>query len=356
MNKYPNLPSISTLLTLPPSPPRIIIEDAHHQQQQQEEEDEQDHLSQRYLKSPNNSYNRLSPMLSPIDSYASSVNSACSPTPQSPLPSMLSLPPLQGDDPPRRLQRHSSISSSLSSPKQSFNSLWTSSAPPSPNPQHTLHSPSLYPTSPSMYPTSPSLYPQLNSPSLYAQQDTFSPLPQPIPKPQFFHKQPTQPTPSPPPAPTSPMMLSSRSASPVASAPPLLPSTQIVLNESGQPVLKRRRGRPPSMREPALEGGWTFLTPTVWDVNNPQQQRPAASASTTTSQADSVMNGSMAAFTSSNMDMVLQMPRKKRGRKPKTHIVGNSCFVWKDITASRRSTKVIQEQKAALRKLEQAPE
>ncbi|GAA5795753.1 hypothetical protein HPULCUR_001115 [Helicostylum pulchrum] len=352
MNKYPSLPSISTLLTLPPSPPRIIVEDAHQQQE------DEDNLSQRYLKSPNNSYNRLSPMLSPIDSYASSINSISSPnlsattTPQSPLPSMLSLPPLQGDDPPRRLQRHSSISSSLSSPKQSFNSLWTSSAPPSPNPQQ-LNSPSLYPTSPSLYPQT--------SPSLYPQQDTFSPL-SPIPKLQF---QPTHTTltPSPPPPPqqqqppTSPMMLSSsRSTSPAEQ--PLLPSTQIVLNESGQPVLKRRRGRPPSTREPALEGGWTFLTPTVWDVNNPQQQRPAASTSsnTATSVADSVMNGSMAAFTSSNMDMVLQMPRKKRGRKPKTHIVGNSCFVWKDITASRRSTKVIKEQKAALRKLEQAPE
>ncbi|KAI8061401.1 hypothetical protein BDF21DRAFT_429455, partial [Thamnidium elegans] len=285
-------------------------------------------------------------MLSPIDSYASSGTSSpnLTATHHSPLPAMLSLPPLQGDDPPRRLQRHSSISSSLSSPKQSFNSLWTSSAPPSPNPQ-SQNSPSLYSTSPSLYPISPSLYP--TSPS---HQDTpFSPLPQPIPKLQF---QPTTNT-TPSPAPTSPMILSSRSASPVE---PLPPSTQIVLNESGQPVLKRRRGRPPSVREPALEGGWTFLTPTVWDVNNPQQQRPAATAaSSSASLADSVMNGSMAAFTSSNMDMVLQMPRKKRGRKPKTHIVGNSCFVWKDITASRRSTKVIKEQKAALRKLEQAP-
>ena len=26
---------------------------------------------------------------------------------------------------------------------------------------------------------------------------------------------------------------------------------------------------------------------------------------------------------------------KKRGRKPKTHIVGNSCFVWKDLTSTR---------------------
>lgn len=283
MNTYPNLPSISTLLTLPPSPPRIVVENV-----QQDQEG--------YLKSPNHSYHhaRLSPMLSPIDSSPN-----LNPQPQQ-LPAMLSLPPLQGDDPPRRLQRHpsvSSISSITTSPKPTYNSLWSSTT------------------------TSP-----------YC-------------------------TPEPAVAPPSPMMLSTRSLSPptIVERPPLPPSTQIVLSESGQPILKRRRGRPPSMREPALEGGWTFLTPTVWDVNQPtqpqQSQPPPLSQNTTaTAAADSVMNGSMAAFTSSNMDMVLQMPRKKRGRKPKTHIVGNSCFVWKDITASRRSTKVIKEQKAALRK------
>ncbi|KAI9338631.1 hypothetical protein BD770DRAFT_400581 [Pilaira anomala] len=306
MNKYPNLPSISTLLTLPPSPPRIVVENV-----QQDDDDEEG-----YLKSPNHHHHaRLSPMLSPIDSYPSSINSFSSPNlnpqqqqqqPQqqqlSPLPAMLSLPPLQGDDPPRRLQRHPSVSS-ITSPKPTYNSLWSLSSTTSP----------------------------------YC-------------------------TPEPIVTPPSPMMLSSRSVSPPTSVerPPLPPSTQIVLSESGQPILKRRRGRPPSMREPTLEGGWTFLTPTVWDVNQPTQPQPqqsqqpqnttTAAAASTAAATDSVMNGSMAAFTSSTMDMVLQMPRKKRGRKPKTHIVGNSCFVWKDITASRRSTKVIKEQKAALRK------
>ncbi|KAI8076504.1 uncharacterized protein B0P05DRAFT_546126 [Gilbertella persicaria] len=47
------------------------------------------------------------------------------------------------------------------------------------------------------------------------------------------------------------------------------------------------------------------------------------------------MHDSMAAFTNSNMDIMLHMPRKKRGRKPKTHLVGNSCFVWKDLTLSK---------------------
>lgn len=292
MNKNHNLPSITTLLS---SPPRIVVV---RDEQEHQNNNSNSLLSPRYLKSPTNYNDRLSatlsPMLSPIDSYASSIHSL-SPNltplqPPSPLPAMLALPPLQGDDPPRRLQRHPSISSIAStSPKPAFNSLWTYSAPSSPNPSNRSLSPS----------------------------------------------------PSPSPSPSS-----------LPAQEPPASSTQIILSESGHPILKRRRGRPPNIREPTLEGGWTFLTPTVWDVNHPQQ---GTTSTTLPSTSDSVMNGSMAAFTSSNMDMVLQMPRKKRGRKPKTHIVGNSCFVWKDITAARRSTKVIKEQKAALRRLEQAP-
>ncbi|KAI8975963.1 hypothetical protein BDB01DRAFT_804803 [Pilobolus umbonatus] len=253
MNKqrHPNLPSISTLLSLPspPSPPRIIVEEEHEPP-----------AFQLSPASPRESNLQYSPMLSPIEPY--SISHPPSPLPS---PSLLALPtgniplpPLQGDDPPRRL-RQPSILSNASTVDDS-------------------------------------------------EEDR------------------------PPP-----------------------PSTQIILSESGQPILKRRRGRPPSMREPALEGGWTFLTPTVWDVSNPQQQALSTQRQINKTPMDSMMNGSMAAFTSSNMDMVLQMPRKKRGRKPKTHIVGNSCFVWKDITAARRSTKPKQRQSITFRRLEQAP-
>ncbi|KAG2210268.1 hypothetical protein INT47_003253 [Mucor saturninus] len=320
MNKTHNLPSITTLLS---SPPRIVVvrDDGN-----QHTTDNDDALSPRYLKSPTNYNDRLSatlsPMLSPIDSYASSIHTL-SPNitplqPTSPLPAMLALPPLQGDDPPRRLQRHPSISSIASiSPKPAFNSLWSSSAPSSPRPLSRSPSPAVPSTAPSHKENTQPLY-----------QARLQNAPQPPERAPHSHQQ-------------TPEELQEE------------PQTQIILSESGHPILKRRRGRPPNMREPSLEGGWTFLTPTVWDVNHPQQ---GSAPATLPSTSDSVMNGSMAAFTSSNMDMVLQMPRKKRGRKPKTHIVGNSCFVWKDITAARRSTKVIKEQqKAALRRLEQAP-
>ncbi|CAO3700162.1 unnamed protein product [Rhizopus stolonifer] len=116
---------------------------------------------------------------------------------------------------------------------------------------------------------------------------------------------------------------------------PDLPFTQIILSESGQAILKRRRGRPPNMK-PYMDGSnekhWTFLTPTVWDVNHEAHSQ-------TTEPKEDLMHGSMAAFTSSSMDMVLQMPRKKRGRKPKSHIEGHSCFVWKDIPASKKAKK-----------------
>lgn len=40
-------------------------------------------------------------------------------------------------------------------------------------------------------------------------------------------------------------------------------------------------------------------------------------------------------FTSTRMDNTLTMPKKKRGRKPKVQLAGNSCFVWRDLTARR---------------------
>lgn len=330
--RHPNLPSISTLLTRPSSPPAIIVIN---------EEDASSPTGYRRLTS-----STLSPMLSPIDSYASSAaspsNRPLSPLPSPsmlPLPKQNVLPPLQGDDPPRRL-RHPSVSSigSATSPKPSYNSLWS-----------------------------------VGSPN-YSNQMDFSSSPQssscsspPLPHPTHVDSL------IPPPLPSSSLPSSSSrepSVSMVHEKPLLPPSTQIVLSESGQPILKRRRGRPPNIREPALKGGCTFLTPTVWDVRSTSTTEPPITPKTLAQQeqlkqqqlqhanVESIMNGSMAAFTSSNMDTVLQMPRKKRGRKPKTHIVGNSCFVWKDITASRRSTKVQKQQsdeKSSLRRLEQAP-
>ena len=44
-------------------------------------------------------------------------------------------------------------------------------------------------------------------------------------------------------------------------------------------------------------------------------------------------------FTSTNMDMALSIPKKKRGRKPKKQMAGNSCFVWRDLTAPRGANK-----------------
>ncbi|KAL0082935.1 hypothetical protein J3Q64DRAFT_1822980 [Phycomyces blakesleeanus] len=82
---------------------------------------------------------------------------------------------------------------------------------------------------------------------------------------------------------------------------------------SQPPALKRRRGRPPNLREPIWEGGWVFLAPTVWE---------------------------------------------KRGRKPKHHIVGHSCFVWKELTSTRaiKPKKVCSSVPNNLRLIRKAPE
>ncbi|KAI9302718.1 hypothetical protein BJ944DRAFT_269487 [Cunninghamella echinulata] len=44
-------------------------------------------------------------------------------------------------------------------------------------------------------------------------------------------------------------------------------------------------------------------------------------------------------FTNTRMDETLTMPKKKRGRKPKTQLIGNSCFVWKDLAAKRGANR-----------------
>jgi hypothetical protein len=322
MNRYntrhPNLPCLSTLLIS--NPPIIVIDDDVNE-----------------TKGSNNHVNsKLSPLLSPIDSnYASSVSSNCSSLPS---PNLLSvnqssfLPPLQGDDPPKILKRHPSISS-ISSTNSNFSTLSSNTKPTLWHVASPSVSPMLSPSAASFSPLPPSFSPA----SLAA---SSSP-----PKQEQQQYQPESPSP-----PHTPIISQPSLPVPVvvqrSHRPPLPPSTQIVMNEEGQPVLKRRRGRPPNLREPSLEGGWTFLTPTVWDVKN-QQQSQNESVSEKPNCSDqqeptaSINNGVIAAFSSSDTEVSLQIPRKKRGRKSKTHIVGNSCFVWKDISATRRSTKAM---------------
>lgn len=219
-----------------------------------------------------------------------------------------SLPPLEGDDPPQRLRLPSS------SPKPIFN---TSPSWTSPILTHQSPSPSSCSSTSSISFEDASSVSNESSPSL--------------PTLEHFPKS------------------SRRRSSTTIVTPSPIPNTQIVFDSSGQPVLKRRRGRPPTCNNNFDGGGWTFLTPTVWDIHVSQEQKDRELKADNDMMAksklqvhlvdDTSMNDSMNAFTDSNMDTLLQMPRKKRGRKPKTHIAGNSCFVWKDLTSTRSSAK-----------------
>lgn len=139
--------------------------------------------------------------------------------------------------------------------------------------------------------------------------------------------------------------------------------TRLSFTSTGEPILKRRRGRPPSNAREACtwEGGWTFLSPTVWSVNNnnnsnqvtapPSTALPVSSSSsgqqndqprktldaaaTSQQQPHSGAISDIAAFSSSDLSNVMHMPKRKRGRKPKKQLVGHSCFVWKDIPIVR---------------------
>ncbi|KAL0098084.1 hypothetical protein J3Q64DRAFT_1716609 [Phycomyces blakesleeanus] len=128
---------------------------------------------------------------------------------------------------------------------------------------------------------------------------------------------------------------------------------------------KRKRGRPPNAARSAQSAqSFVFVTPTVWEVKrndaqpNRQCQQDGGAIESTPgywSQPSNYNNDtdergingeeqrksttSLNTFTSTKMDTTLTMPKKKRGRKPKMQLQGNSCFVWRDLTARRGANK-----------------
>ncbi|KAI8369717.1 hypothetical protein BD560DRAFT_397631 [Blakeslea trispora] len=116
---------------------------------------------------------------------------------------------------------------------------------------------------------------------------------------------------------------------------------------------KRKRGRPPNASRPEIQAdsNFTFVKPTVWDVKQQKQTSFSQQESQSTSHqithasntphfAESIiLSEGINTFTATNMDMALNIPKKKRGRKPKKQLAGNSCFVWRDLTAPRGANK-----------------
>lgn len=133
--------------------------------------------------------------------------------------------------------------------------------------------------------------------------------------------------------------------------------------------MKRRRGRPPNATRHPRDNNWTFVTPTVWEVrrspslippsqpsacidaSNSREHSPTSTSDITVLQWPDDPYGKNntnttsseafnSTFSSTNMDTPLSMPRKKRGRKPKMQLAGNSCFVWRDLTAKKRAHRI----------------
>lgn len=157
-----------------------------------------------------------------------------------------------------------------------------------------------------------------------------------------------------------------QSASPSLSSSPLhINSPPAKINDALETpfVAKRKRGRPPNIsRHVSQRDCWTFVTPTVWDVkrtrdDQQQQQQTTATASSSSlspppspsrsnnmtvlvwPEAPSKTEEGLSTFTNTSLDNTLSMPKKKRGRKPKTQLAGNSCFVWRDLTARRGASR-----------------
>lgn len=106
---------------------------------------------------------------------------------------------------------------------------------------------------------------------------------------------------------------------------------------------KRKRGRPPNASKPdttQTDSTWTFVKPTVWDVQSSSPSSPRHLKHTPQLYTENKnMSEGINTFTTTNMNMALSIPKKKRGRKPKKQMAGNSCFIWKDLTAPRGANK-----------------
>ena len=152
---------------------------------------------------------------------------------------------------------------------------------------------------------------------------------------------------------------------PQSASPSLSPSSP-----SPPFVAKRKRGRPPNAsRQVSQRDCYTFVTPTVWEVKQKQHINDKhynndnnnsdhhhgdsynnMSSNNNNNHGDGNMtvllwpeeprrNKGMNTFTSTRMDSTLSIPKKKRGRKPKVQLAGNSCFVWRDLTARRGANR-----------------
>ncbi|KAI8048351.1 uncharacterized protein B0P05DRAFT_564577 [Gilbertella persicaria] len=115
-------------------------------------------------------------------------------------------------------------------------------------------------------------------------------------------------------------------------------------NEDCHPIFgpKRKRGRPPNASRPEVQAdsNYTFVKPTVWDVGHkPQKQKQSNNDTPQFLTENTVLSDGINTFTATNMNMALNIPKKKRGRKPKKQLEGNSCFVWRDLTAPRGANK-----------------
>lgn len=273
----------------------------------------------------------LSPMASPSITYTLSSSTSLSAT------NNHHLPPLQGDDPPQRL-RLPSPSLSPISPKSLFSATasWnTTQNVYSSSPSSVCSSTTTEEEEEEVAEDNVSSGGSSGSPSF-----SFSSLSVST---QHQQQQPQQAQQQPFSRPTS---TNTATAANTAAA---IPNTQIVFDSSGQPILKRRRGRPPTCLD-ENGGSFTFLTPTVWDIHVSEEQKQKELKAdqkliaAQEKQRNAVLpeeENMLNAFTNSNMDTILQMPKKKRGRKPKTHISGNSCFVWKDLTSTRSPSAAV---------------
>lgn len=194
----------------------------------------------------------------------------------------------------------------------------------------------IHPPSPSLSPLLPPLSSLLCQPFSPSPRHSL-PSPMSLLEPQFSPCSP--PILSQPSTPLPRLLLSSpikRSCSNLSFRDRLGPDKQQPLPKA---TVKRKRGRPPnSISSLSHFNGWTFVTPTVCSVKQKQREmsndRMALQWPTCKNESE---HGGINTFINTKMDIPLSMPNKKRGRKPKVQMKGNFCFIWRDLTARRKT-------------------
>ncbi|KAI8882817.1 hypothetical protein K501DRAFT_285658 [Backusella circina FSU 941] len=91
-----------------------------------------------------------------------------------------------------------------------------------------------------------------------------------------------------------------------------------------------RRGRPPVTEEYNPDSQLRFVKPTICSVHMSKRKKPELQSPSLSLSSSSTETSFMVSYDNGDMPAGFDNPNKKRGRKPKSQIQGNSFFVLRN--------------------------